>query len=509
MKYLVCLTLCLSICINFPALGQGNIKFDYKKSTYHSGEKIQFQNTSSNKFSDSTFTWEFGEDCGISPVYDTNSCKVQTKGLKSVSYSYQMAGTYKVTLIAAQTSYSEFINILPGEELPPAFTAKESFDNNLVNNPGFESYVQCPDKPGQLYFTTGWYSPTPATPDYFNSCYTDKTVYDWKMDVPDNFAGTRAAKEGSAYAGIINYIVEDTTKVIKPYPKSKYYNYREYLETKLSNPLVNGQTYAVQFFFRLSSKSRVSTSIGLFLSKDEVKNTQPLVLSAMNPQLNWNLKSDTGWILVADTFVATDNYEYLTIGNFKDDQNCNLKDISPFSILNSKYGNFKAFASYCYIDAVTVSHIFNESQERFTIATTGSTFSGTDVQMDFTIGQRAFHTLATTSVICTQGFQQPDVTDLVFRLLPANNLILNTIEISAFPNPFNSFVQIQIINKLKNDVLLNVVDLYGRKCYSKILQINDAQLFNYQLDLESIPAGIYTLVISNDQDIGTYKLVKQ
>lgn len=509
MKYFVCLTFGLFIFINFPAFSQGNIKFDYKKSIYHCGEKIHFQNSSSNKFSDSSFTWEFGEDCGISPVYDPKACEVQTKGLKSISYTYQLAGTYKIALSTATESYSEFIDILPKEEQSPPFTAKESFDNNLVNNSGFEAYVQCPVKPGQLYNTSAWYSPTPATPDYFNSCYTDKTVYDWKMDVPANFAGTSAAKDGNAYAGIINYIVEDTVETIKPYPTSKYYNYREYLETKLSKPLINGQTYAVQFYFRLSSKSRASSSIGLLLSRNEVKSSKPLVLSDMNPQLNCQLKSDTGWVLVADTFVADDSYEYLIIGNFKDDENCNPKDINPDSILSSKYGNFRTFASYSYIDAVTVSHLFNERQERFTIATAGSTFSGNDVQIDFTIGQRAFQTLATPSVFCTQGFQQPDETDQVFRLLPANSLILNTIEISAYPNPFNRLVRLEIINRQKNDVLLDVIDLFGKKYYSEILHINDAQLFNFQLDLEAIPAGIYTLVISNNNDIGTYKLVKQ
>jgi hypothetical protein len=509
MKYLLCLTYGLFIFLTFNAYSQGNIKFDYKNSLYHCGDKIQFHNISSNKLSDSTFYWEFGEDCGISPVYDPKSCSIEIKGLKSVTHTYQSAGKYKVRLSTATGSYSEFIEILPKEEDIPSFTAKESFDNNLINNSGFEAFVKCPDKPGQLYNTTKWYSPTPSTPDYFNSCYTDKTVYDWKIGVPANFAGNSPAKEGNAYAGILNYIVEDTVASIQVHPGSKYYNYREYLETKLNKPLITGQTYAVQFYIKLSSKSRVSTSIGLLLSKNEVKDTISMVLSDLNPQLNLNSTSDTGWVLLADTFVADDSYEYLIIGNFKDDQNCNLKDIRPDSIICSKYGNFKAFASYCYIDAVVVSNIFNERQERFTIATSGGTFSAKDVQIDFTVGQRAVQTLATTSVICTQGFQQPDENDLTFRLLPANSIILNTIEISAYPNPFNRNVRLEITNKLQNDVFLEVYDLFGKKHYSEFLHIPDEQLFSYQLNLEFLPAGIYTLIISNTVDIGTYKLVKQ
>jgi hypothetical protein len=184
MKYLLCLTYGLFICIAFNAYGQSNIQFNFKQSVYHCEEKIQFQNISSNKLADSVFSWEFGEDCGISPVYDPKSCNVKIKGLKSVGHTYHSAGKYKVSLSTASGSYSEFIEILPKEEQLPSFTAKESFDNNLVNNSGFEAFVKCPDKPGQLYNTTNWYAPTTATPDYFNSCYTDKTVYDWKLVIP-------------------------------------------------------------------------------------------------------------------------------------------------------------------------------------------------------------------------------------------------------------------------------------------------------------------------------------
>jgi hypothetical protein len=509
MKQLICLLFGLSLLCSATAFGQNNIAFTTSRAIFSTGEEIYFRNISSKAFSDSIFTWNFGEDCGISPVFDPLSCYITSKGLESVTYSFHTPGTYQVSLILGYKTYTQTIEVLPGNESHPAFSAKESFDNNLIGNYSFESYANCPDKPGQLYNTLSFYSPTPATPDYFNGCYTDKAVYDWKMDVPENFAGNSDAKEGNAYAGIINFIIEDTVSVIQSDPASKYHNYREYIQAKLSYPLVQGETYVVQCYVKLSSKSRVSATIGMLLSTAEIKYSQASVLPDLQPQLLLNELPDTSWSLISDTIVANDNYEYLVIGNFKDDQNSDLKDIRPDSLLTSKYGNFRAYVSYTYIDAVRVSHIFNESRERYVIASAGGSFSGDDVQVDFTVGQRALHTLTTTSIICTQGFQQPVEDDIAFRRMPANSLVLNSIIISAYPNPFDSKVQVQITNKLQNDVCLELYDLFGKKHINQIVHIRDAEINRLQLDLEHIPAGIYNLVISNSKDIGTYKLVKQ
>jgi hypothetical protein len=86
---------------------------------------------------------------------------------------------------------------------------------------------------------------------------------------------------------------------------------------------------------------------------------------------------------------------------------------------------------------------------------------------------------------------------------------MNSIEISAYPNPFVTKINIEIINKLKSGASLQIFDLLGNKYISEVLNINDSKLFRYQVDLSFLSSGVYTLVISNNKDIGTYKLVKQ
>jgi hypothetical protein len=155
MKNLLCLTYCLCICITYNTFGQGNIKFDYRNAVYHPGEYIQFLNLSGGSYADSTFYWEFGEDCGLGLVYDSKTCALAIKGLKSVSHIFKYPGKFKVTLKTKSESYSEFIEILIDESYPPPYSLRESFDNNLIVNSGFESYINCPSTPGQIYYSTG------------------------------------------------------------------------------------------------------------------------------------------------------------------------------------------------------------------------------------------------------------------------------------------------------------------------------------------------------------------
>lgn len=48
-------------------------------------------------------------------------------------------------------------------------------DGNLVFNPSFEDYIECPkkiDAKGVLTIVEAWYQPTAGSADYFNRCTT-------------------------------------------------------------------------------------------------------------------------------------------------------------------------------------------------------------------------------------------------------------------------------------------------------------------------------------------------
>src|ERR1043165_8865559 len=111
---------------------------------------------------------------------------------------------------------------------------------NLVPNPGFEKYYECPttynEQGSRKNLAPGWFSPTKGTPDLFNRCSFGNA------GVPHNWAGVAHAHKGYGYSGIYAWLNNN--------------NYREYLQAKLNDSLVEGKKYKVEFYFRLSIYSK-------------------------------------------------------------------------------------------------------------------------------------------------------------------------------------------------------------------------------------------------------------
>mgnify|MGYP006169310411 CR=1 FL=1 len=76
---------------------------------------------------------------------------------------------------------------------------------NLVPNPSFEEYWECPTAPdngdGQLEKCKYWYKPNYATSDYMNNCASINSG----VSTPSNFIGNQTAFEGNAYISLYFY----------------------------------------------------------------------------------------------------------------------------------------------------------------------------------------------------------------------------------------------------------------------------------------------------------------
>lgn len=76
------------------------------------------------------------------------------------------------------------------------YCAFQSFGQmNLVPNPSFEDYMQCPTAYDQIDRATGWSTYSEST-DYFNSC---SNLTSSGVGVPFNSWGQQWAKGGSGY----------------------------------------------------------------------------------------------------------------------------------------------------------------------------------------------------------------------------------------------------------------------------------------------------------------------
>ncbi len=209
---------------------------------------------------------------------------------------------------------------------------------NLVPNPSFETYTNCPTSQGQINRTGNWYMPGGGTSDYFNSCFTLTTTSIVNMDVPANTAGYQMGIQNSAgYSGLQAWADGMTT-------------YREYIQTKLTTTLTAGQKYFVTMYVSLADSSLCATDdLGIYFSQNPIPqsgyNPINVVPQISNPSGIF-LTDNINWTKISGSFIATGIEEYITIGNFKNDANTDT--------LSAGLSCISSF-SYYYIDGICVS----------------------------------------------------------------------------------------------------------------------------------------------------------
>jgi len=203
---------------------------------------------------------------------------------------------------------------------------------NLVQNSSFEIYSSCPNGsgfPNDIAKAIPWYNPTGCSPDYFDSCNITNNGF----NVPVNFRGYQFARTGAGYAGI--GVFEYTTSA------------REYIQVKLSDTLIAGKKYMVNYFVSLADSSSYAVNkMGAYLSPNTFFQSGCSKLSYTPQIINSTklLNDRIGWTEVSDTLMAVGGELYITIGNFFSNSQCDTM----------YYGNGPNNDSYYYIDDVSV-----------------------------------------------------------------------------------------------------------------------------------------------------------
>lgn len=218
------------------------------------------------------------------------------------------------------------------------FLVNSSFlisQSNLVPNPSFETYTNCPNNIGQANYALGW-SSFSNTPDYFNLCGTSG------FSVPLNAFGYQLPANGNSYCGLLNYM----SKALFPGN-----DYREYLGIALSSNLTIGTKYYVSFKVALTINSLIpsncaSSKIGALFSTVPFSSSNPAPTNNLPKIHSTSIISDTlNWTKVFGSFVADSIYQYIIIGNFF--KNTNTDTL----ILNGD----PYCSSYYYVDDICLS----------------------------------------------------------------------------------------------------------------------------------------------------------
>lgn len=186
---------------------------------------------------------------------------------------------------------------------------------NLVPNPSFEQYTNCPNNTQGVYLQKSskpdyWYKP-----DLRNALYSNKCTNNQPLDgIPYNRAG-----------GGISYQYPRTGDgYFTMFYDNGVANSCNYIQIKLSDSLKLNKKYYAEYFISLSNTFNLACNnqAMLFTNNavyaDTVNHTcflqgNPQITNYSNP-----IVTDTmGWVKVSGIFKAQGGEQYLTLGNFK------------------------------------------------------------------------------------------------------------------------------------------------------------------------------------------------
>ncbi len=207
-------------------------------------------------------------------------------------------------------------------------------EKNLVPNPGFEQFSILPH--GWFYrgsdfssLVKDWSSASEASPD----------VYGPKINVPHTWQekgfGRKKPRSGQYMIGITSYGCKEG----KPHC-------REYVQVNLTEPLVVGQAYHVEFWASPLHTGLHANKLGIYFSQRKLQEKTDRVVRR-NPQV-FSEKIVPGnqflWHKIQGDFTADKPCKFLVIGNFYPD------DETEHSLGSENAHKF----AYYYLDDVVV-----------------------------------------------------------------------------------------------------------------------------------------------------------
>ncbi|MCF8276999.1 MAG: T9SS type A sorting domain-containing protein [Flavobacteriales bacterium] len=209
---------------------------------------------------------------------------------------------------------------------------------NLVPNPSFEEYTECPEHTGSIANALPWYN-VRSSCDYYHECGSNGA------GIPIGYGGGGYASTGLAYAGFKVWCINDVSGIN-----------REILGIELIDTLTVGETYRVEFYLSMSdSMWYASKNVGAYFSVVQPNEAIGSVES-YQPQVQYNgefITDKEGWTLVSGTFVAQGGERFLSIGNFDKYEDTEILFVSGGGI-NPWYSDIYWSCSEYFIDDVSV-----------------------------------------------------------------------------------------------------------------------------------------------------------
>jgi len=213
---------------------------------------------------------------------------------------------------------------------------------NLVRNPSFEQYSQCPWQENQVRLANYWdgidtsyhdgdstfYDP-PYLPDYCNVC-----IDNFCCSIPLSGAYFHYPRTGNGMVDVVMYFDNSFT----------YPNQRDYLQGRLNTPLTAGKYYCVTFYVCFDGITASLPSayaidhIGAYLDDGTIDldtgNTCGLPHPSIIPQVYTStIITDTlNWTMIQGLITASGTERFITIGNFFDNAHTDVDTFAGASL---------------------------------------------------------------------------------------------------------------------------------------------------------------------------------
>ncbi|PCJ83173.1 MAG: hypothetical protein COA57_11815 [Flavobacteriales bacterium] len=140
------------------------------------------------------------------------------------------------------------------------------------------------------------------------------------------------------------------------------------------------------------------------------------------------------------------------------------------------------------------------------ISAGGGFFGNGSNSISFTVSELMTETYSTGDHFLTQGFQQP--TPYIISFINEDAGFVS--DITLYPNPFNSQLNISISTPENNNYQIHIYDINGRLTKPPVLLTQSFGLQVYSLDVNGLASGIYIVRVleQSGQKHSEFKIIR-
>lgn len=125
------------------------------------------------------------------------------------------------------------------------------------------------------------------------------------------------------------------------------------------------------------------------------------------------------------------------------------------------------------------------------VGSSGGYYPGPQLKVTSTVGETVVNTLKSSTIILTQGFQQPDDGPMNIEDKESG------LSINIYPNPAKEVVLLEVDNPSLMELSAQLFDFRGTIISQPLNKQKVEGSYTHEINLSALPAGSYFLLIQN------------